>query len=202
MRGCILVFDAVLSTAGIGLAAQQAHAGTPTTQACQQSKTPGQEAADEARDPSSVSRRCETPLFDPDRNNVLLFTYVPLMAWAGAYWGRYRYAIARDSKMDRVLGGMNVFSNALLAILATALPITTGFVGIPALGFAASATFLFSLYLYRVRIPDVRLAFAINGGRRVLPTDQQFGTRWPYTVVYTVGHGFMFAYVATIITLL
>src|SRR6185312_4517313 len=108
LRGCFLGLLVVLATAVVGLAAQQAHADTRTTQVCQQSRISGPDAIDGATDPSSVPRRCETLLFDPDRNNVLLFTYVPLMAWAGAYWGRYRFAIDRDSKMDRVLGGVNV----------------------------------------------------------------------------------------------
>ncbi|WP_411732629.1 hypothetical protein [Paeniglutamicibacter sp.] len=102
--------------------------------------------------------------------------------------------------MDRVLGVITVFANALLAIVVAALPFSTGFVGVPALGFIASALFISSLFLYGVRAADLRMTFARNGGRRGLTTELQRKTRWPYTLVYMLGHCFMFGYAATIIT--
>ena len=133
-------------------------------------------------------------------NDFLMLSYVVLFAWSGAYWERYRFAIPYDSPMDRVLGAITVFVNALLAIVVAALAFSTGFVGVPTLGFVAASLFLSSLFLYRVRAADLRMTFAENCGRRVRPPGLQRKTRWPYTLVYMLGHCFMLAYAATIIT--
>lgn len=101
--------------------------------------------------------------------------------------------------MDRALGVINVFGNAANGLVALILPVTTGFVGIPTLGFVASALFLSSLFLYRVRASDLRMAFASNSGRRGQPHDHQRKTRWPYTLTYMAGYAFMIAYISTIL---
>ncbi len=100
--------------------------------------------------------------------------------------------------MDRVYGAINVVNNGLLSFVAAVLPFATGFVGIPALGFAAAALCLSSLFLYRIRVADLRMRFVNNTARRAKPPDQQKKTRGPYTLAYMLGHCFMLAYVVTI----
>jgi uncharacterized membrane protein len=100
--------------------------------------------------------------------------------------------------MDIILGVINAFCNAGLCLLAMILPLTTAFVGIPALAFIAAALLLSSLFLYRVKVRDLRTRLASNNGRRALPADAQAKTRWPYTLVYVLGYAFMATYIATI----
>ncbi|UKA62784.1 hypothetical protein [Arthrobacter sp. FW306-04-A] len=100
--------------------------------------------------------------------------------------------------MDRILGVTNVLCNAGLCLLATILPLTTDFVGIPSLAFIAAVLFLSSLFLYRIKVMDLRTRLASNDGRRALPPDAQGKTRWPYTVIYVLGYAFMAIYIATI----
>ncbi|WP_411732626.1 hypothetical protein [Paeniglutamicibacter sp.] len=131
-------------------------------------------------------------------NEILIFTYAGLLGWAGAYWGRYRAPIKRNSKMDRVLGAINVCCNAVLFVIAAMLPFATDFAGIPALGFAAAASFLSSLFLYQVRSADWRTRFFSKSSRRGRLPEEQKKTRWLHTVAYSLGHFFMVAYVMTL----
>lgn len=131
-------------------------------------------------------------------NRILIYVFAAFVGQAGAYWGRYRFPLKRESRMDRILGAINVFCNAGLCLLAMILPLTTDFVGIPALAFIAAALFLSSLFLYRVKVMDLRTRLASNDGRRALPADAQAKTRWPYTLVYVLGYAFMAIYIATI----
>ena len=100
--------------------------------------------------------------------------------------------------MDRNLGVFNLFCNAGLCLLAIVLPVTTDFVGTPALAFIAAAFFLSSLFLYRIKVMDLRTRLASNDGRRALPAYAQAKTRWPYTLIYVLGYVFMAVYIATI----
>lgn len=101
--------------------------------------------------------------------------------------------------MDRVLGIINVFTNTAIGLIALALPILTGFDGIPALAFVAAALLLGSVALYRVEVPDLRMASAINRGRHELPSDLQRKSRWPYTLTYMTGFVLIFVYIPTIL---
>ncbi|BCW04967.1 hypothetical protein [Arthrobacter sp. NtRootA1] len=134
-------------------------------------------------------------------NKILIFTFVALFGLTGAYWGRYRFPSLRPgSPMDRLLGVINVFGNVAVALVGIALIMTTEFSGTPALGFIASALLLGSVFLYRVRAPDLRMAFASNSGRRGQPHDQQRKTRWPYTLTYMAGYSCVIAYISTILS--
>jgi hypothetical protein len=132
-------------------------------------------------------------------NKILIFIFVAIFGLAAAYWGRYRFPLKPDSPTDRILGVINMVGNGGVGLMALIFPVTTGFVGVPALGFAASALFLSSVLLYSVRVPDLRMAFASNRGRHGLPHDQQRKTRWPYTLSYMAGYAFMIAYISTIL---
>jgi len=132
-------------------------------------------------------------------SRLLIGVFVVLAGWSIAYWGRYRAPLKRNSRTDNVLGIINVICIALLCLIAATLPLSTGFVGIPVLGFAAAALFLASLFLYRIRAADLRMVRASGRGRRGLPVSQREMTRWPYTLVYMIGYVLLAAYIATIL---
>ncbi|WP_150117053.1 hypothetical protein [Arthrobacter sp. ERGS1:01] len=126
------------------------------------------------------------------------YVFAGLVGLSAAHWGRFRHPLKRGSRMDRVFGLINVFTNAALGLWAAAVPVINGFVGVPAFGSTAAVLFLSPLFLYRVMAQDLRTAFSTPAGRRSVPNDELRKTRWPYTLVYSTGYFFLLAYILTI----
>jgi hypothetical protein len=73
--------------------------------------------------------------------------------------------------MDQILGVINRYCNAGMGLLAILFPISTNFVGVPALAFMAATLFLASFFLYLIKIMDLRTILSSNEGRRALPRE-------------------------------
>jgi hypothetical protein len=106
---------------------------------------------------------------------------------------------ARGSRLDVRLGQLNLICNAGQGLVAVALALSTNMAGIPALAFAASGLLLVSVPLYFVKKKDPRLIGVHREGSHVDEESIHRRTsRWPYTVVYTVGYIALFAYIMSI----
>jgi hypothetical protein len=132
--------------------------------------------------------------------NVVVVIFGVLLGLSAGYWSRYRAPVMREgSRLDVRLGQLNLICNAAQGLVAVALAFTTNMAGIPALAFTASGLLLVSVPLYFLKAKDPRLIGVHREGSHVDEESIHRRTsRWPYTVVYTVGYIALFAYIMSI----
>jgi hypothetical protein len=132
--------------------------------------------------------------------NVVIVIFGVLLGLSAGYWGRYRFPVMREgSRLDVRLGQLNLICNAGQGLVAVALALSTNMAGIPALAFAASGLLLVSVPLYFVKKKDPRLiGVHLEGSHVDEESIHKRTSRWPYTVVYTVGYIALFAYIMSI----
>ncbi|GAB2730108.1 hypothetical protein GCM10027038_30520 [Arthrobacter bambusae] len=132
--------------------------------------------------------------------NVIVVIFGVLLGLSAGYWGRYRFPIVRrGSRLDERLGQLNLVCIASQGLVAVALAFSTNMAGIPALAFAASGLLLGSVPLYFAKRKDPRLAGGHGEGNHVNEERTlSLTSRWPHSVVYTVGYVSLFAYIVSL----
>lgn len=132
--------------------------------------------------------------------NVIVVIFGVLLGLSAGYWGRYRFPVVRrGSRLDERLGQLNMVCIAVQGLVAVALAFSTNMAGIAVLAFAAGGLLLASAPLYLTKKKNPRLAGAHGEGSHVdEESTLRLTSRWPYTVVYTVGYVTLFAYILSI----
>lgn len=134
-------------------------------------------------------------------NRFLVPVLVAVLGLALVNWQRLRPPGKSGSPIDRIMGGISIGCNAGIALVSLTLPLATGFAGLPALGFAAAALLVASLFLYRVTASVAGVPLAAGAWGRGPGREPRPRSKWPFTLTSTVGYGCTLAYFATLLSI-
>lgn len=128
---------------------------------------------------------------------LVIFAFV-LIAASTATAGRFRYPVKEGTRLDLFFERLQLSGNVLALALEMALPIVTGFVGVPALSFIAAGFQLAAILAYRVQLPAIRPVRASTSARHSVDEASLRRTRWPYQTLFALGYIILLAYLISI----
>ena len=127
--------------------------------------------------------------------SVLVVILAIGLGLSGSFWSRFRLPMHRGSRLDDILGQINLVSITIQGFVIPALTFTNGRAGIPVLGFAAGGLLLASVPLYFIKKKNPLLAGVQWQGRHVdEESNLRLTSRWPRSAACTAGYVCLSAY--------
>lgn len=131
--------------------------------------------------------------------SVLVVIMAIELGLSGSFWGRFRFPLRRGSRLDHILGQINLVSITIQGLVIPVLTFTNGTAGIPVLGFAAGGLLLASVPLYFIKKKDPLLAGVQWQGQHVdEESTLRLTSRWPRSAACTAGYLCLAAYVLSL----
>ncbi|WP_120521921.1 hypothetical protein [Arthrobacter celericrescens] len=128
----------------------------------------------------------------------LILLSIVLIAASVAVAGRFRLPLKENSRIDVFFQRLQLLGIVIAAVAELALPLATGWLGVPALAYTAAALHIASLTVYRVKLPAVQgIRPRTTGSHSVNERDLR-RTRWPYQTLFAVGYVVLLIYIFTI----